>query len=233
MLAKTPARKVPGCRRRRRRRANADGVGRENRVRRGEEITSRARRRVGTRARRRGTRGARRAGRVRRAGGVPRRRQRNGGRAHVAHRGAETNADATGVRTGHLRVRRTRGNVRTGTRLGTRSRRRGRDAMARDLAGRVCDDAAAEKRWPRALTASVATKIAPDAATTTKSKSRAFPAKTPNARGWSELDVANACAEACRALVRATIVGVDAELRDESVAHRHRVQTRTDRRRHP
>ena len=85
------------------------------------------------------------------------------------------------------------------------------DAMARDLAGRVCDDAAAEKRWPRTLTASVATKIAPDAATTTKSKSRAFPAKTPNARGWSELDVANACAEACRALVRATIVGVDAE----------------------
>ena len=85
------------------------------------------------------------------------------------------------------------------------------DAMARDLAGRVCDDAAAEKRWPRTLTASVATKIAPDAATTTKSKSRAFPAKTPNARGWSERDVANACAEACRALVRATIVGVDAE----------------------
>ena len=29
--------------------------------------------------------------------------------------------------------------------------------MARDLAGRVCDDAAAEKRWPRTLTASVAT----------------------------------------------------------------------------
>ena len=105
------------------------------------------------------------------------------------------------------------------------------DAMARDLAGRVCDDAAAEKRWPRTLAATVATKIAPEAATTTKSKSRAFPARVTKSdatrratrgvgetregvssgQGSSERDVANAVAEACRALVRAATAGADAE----------------------
>ena len=208
VLAKTPARKVPGCggvgva-------ANTDGVGRENRVRRGEEITSRARRRVGTRARRRGTRGARREGRVRRAGGV--RGAANGTvGVHTSLTAAPRRMPTRPGSNRSLPRRRTRGNVRTGTRLGTRScrrvggrhgarfsgegvrRRRGGEEMAED-AHRVRRD---ENRASRA--------------TTTKSKSRAFPAKTPNARGWSELDVANACAEACRALVRATIVGVDA-----------------------
>ena len=172
--------------------------------------TSRARRRVGTRARRRGTRGARRAGVC---------------DAPVVSRGAANGT--VGVHTSLTAARGSAGRDRGSNRSPPRPEDAGTfepvrvwecdrvdwlvDAMARDLAGRVCDDAAAEKRWPRTLTASVATKIAPDAATTTKSKSRAFPAKTPNARGWSELDVANACAEACRALVRATIVGVDAE----------------------
>ena len=119
-------------------------------------------------------------------------------------------------------------------RVGERDRADGLvDAMARDLAGRVCDDAAAEKRWPRTLTATVATKIAPDAATTTKSKSRAFPARVTkresdatrratrdvgdaregvsSGQGSSERDVANAVAEACRALVRAATTGADAE----------------------